>query len=178
MRVSRRELLSLAAAGVSASCGYTLAGRGSFLPPYIQIVGIPLFGNRTPYATIEQTFTEKVRVEFQSRRFTVRPTEEGTDGVVRGDITGIGASPVSLSQQQVATRFRFTVTVAVKFDDMQQNKTLWENPALSFSDEYELSSRAGLGAGSAAFLEQERVTVDRVATDFARSVVQAILEAF
>ena len=32
----------------------------------------------------------------------------------------------------------------VKFDDMTQKKTLWENPALSFSDEYELASAASI----------------------------------
>jgi len=176
--MTRREVLTMAATGFSASCGYSLAGRGSFLPTYIQILGIPLFGNRTPYATVEQLFTEKVRVEFQSRRYSVRPTEEGTDGVVRGEITGISAAPVGFTDAQLATRYRFTVTVAVKFDDMHQKKTLWENAALSFSDEYELSSRTSAGAGGAAFLEQERVTVDRVATDFARTVVQEILEAF
>lgn len=168
----------MAAAGLSASCGYTLAGRGSFLPAYIQVVGVPLFTNRTPYATVEQIFTEAVRIEFQNRRYTVRPTEEGTDGVVRGDITGISAAPVAFTNAQLATRFRFTVVIAVKFDDMHQKKTIWENAGLSFSDEYDLSSSASLGAGTASFLEQERVTVDRLATDFARNTVQAILEAF
>jgi hypothetical protein len=177
--MTRRELLTLAAAGISASCGYSLAGRGSFLPSYIQVLGIPLFLNRTPYATVEQMFTEKVRVEFQSRgRYIVKTTEEDADGVVRGEITGISAAPVGFTDAQLATRYRFTVTVAVKFDDMQQKRTLWENAALSFSDEYELSSRGSAGLGAASFLDQERVTVDRLATDFARSVVQAILEAF
>jgi hypothetical protein len=176
--MTRRELLAMAAAGASASCGYTLAGRGSFLPAYIQVVGVPPFTNRTPYATVEQLFTEKVRIEFQNRRYTVRPTEDGTDGVVRGDITGISAAPVGFTDAQLATRFRFTVIVSVKFDDMRQKKTLWENAGLSFSDEYDLSSRTSLGAGTASFLEQERVTVDRLAADFARNTVQAILEAF
>jgi hypothetical protein len=162
-----------------AGCGYSLAGRGSFLPSYIRTIGIPLFTNVTPYSTVEQIFTEKVRVEFQSRGgYTIKPTEEAVDAVVRGQITGISASPVGFTDAQLATRYRFTVSVAVKLDDVQQKKTLWENPALSFSDEYELANRASIGLGGAAFLEQERVVVDHLSTDFARSVVQAILEAF
>ena len=164
---------------LSAACGYSLAGRGSFLPDYIRILGIPLFLNRTPYLTAELMFTEKVRVEFQSRgRYQVQPSEEGADGVVRGEIAAINASPVGFTDAQLATRYRFTVTVSVKFDDLTQKKTLWENPALSFSDEYELSSRTSSGLDGAAFLDQERVAVDRLSTDFARSVVSAILEAF
>lgn len=178
--MTRRALLQMvAAAGASASCGYSLAGRGSFLPSYIRTIAIPLFLNRTAYVTAEQLFTEKVRVEFQSRgRYTVNPTEPGADGVVRGEITGISAAPVGFTDTQLATRYRFTVSVAVKFDDVKQGKTLWENPGLTFSDEYELASGQSLRLAGAAFLDQERVAMDRLSTDFARSVVQAILEAF
>jgi hypothetical protein len=177
--MTRRELLAMFFAGASASCGYSLVGRGSFLPDYIQIIAIPLFLNRTPYVTVEQVFTEKVRVEFQSRgRYRITPTEEGADGVVRGDIVGISLAPVGFTNAQLASRYRFTVTVSVKFDDLRQKKTLWENPALSFSDEYELANSGSISVVGAAFLDQERVVVDRMSTDFARSVVQAILEAF
>jgi hypothetical protein len=181
--VTRRGMLRalpLAALAASIGCGYSLAGRGSFLPGYIRTIGIPLFQNRTPFATIEQLFTERVRVEFQSRgRYAVQPTETGADGVVRGDILGISATPAGFGDQQLATRYRFTINVAVRFDDATQKKTLWENPALSFSDEYELNSRlTGATVDGAAFLEQERAAIERLANDFARSVVSAILEAF
>ena len=184
--LSRRQLLRaapvLATAVGAAACGYSLAGRGSFLPPYIRTIGIPLFLNRTPFVTVEQLFTEKVRVEFQSRgRYSVQPSENGADGVVRGEITAINAAPAGFTDAQLATRYRFTVNVSVKFDDNTQKKTLWENPALTFSDEYELASRLSLSGGTidgAAFLDQERAAIDRLSTDFARSVVSAILEAF
>lgn len=177
----RQILIALGAVGASA-CGYSLAGRGSFLPEYIRIIGIPLFQNRTAFVTAEQLFTEKVRIEFQSRgRYAVEPTEVGVDGVVRGEIVGISAAPAGFTDAQLATRYRFTVVVSVKFDDLAQKRTLWENSALSFSDEYELQSRLSLGGGAidaAAFLEQERAAMDRLSTDFARSVVSSILEAF
>jgi hypothetical protein len=177
--MTRRELLALLAAGAGTACGYSLAGRGSFLPDYIQVIAIPLFLNRTPYVTVEQVFTEKVRVEFQSRgRYRITANEEGADGVVRGDIVSITLAPVSFTDAQLATRYRFTVMVSVKFDDLRQKKTLWENPALSFSDEYELANSGSINVVGAAFLDQERVAIDRMSTDFARSVVQAILEAF
>ena len=86
---------SLAAGLGAASCGYALAGRGSFLPDYIRVLGIPMFGNATPFQTVEQVFTQKVRLEFQSsRRYTVVPTDEGVDGIVRGQIISISTQPV------------------------------------------------------------------------------------
>ena len=180
--VSRRAVLRalpiLAGSIGAASCGYALAGRGSFLPDYIKTLGIPMFGNATPYQSVEQLFTQKVRLEFQSsRRYTVVPSDEGVDGVVRGEISSISLNPVSLNDAQLASRFRVTVIVKVRFDDVKAQKTLWENAALSFSDEYELTSST-TGTDVAAFVGNERVAMDRMSTDFARSVVSAILEAF
>src|SRR5688572_949979 len=82
-RVVLRALPILAAGLGTASCGYALAGRGSFLPDYIKTLGIPMFGNATPYQSVEQIFTQKVRLEFQSSwLYTVVPSDEGVDGVV------------------------------------------------------------------------------------------------
>jgi hypothetical protein len=182
-RVSRREVLRMlpvAAAGVgAASCGYALAGRGSFLPAYITTLGIPMFANQTPYQTVEQLFTQKVRLEFQSsRRYTVVPGDQGVDGVVRGAIESISIAPVGLNDQQLASRVRFTVIVKVSLEDVKAQKVLWENPSLSFSDEYDLPSQTGATVNVASFIDNDRVAMDRISTDFARSVVSAILEAF
>lgn len=185
--LTRREMLrATALAGLTAGtagCGYSLAGRGSFLPDYIRTLGIPMFGNRTPYSPMEQLFTEKVRVEFQSRgRYQVLPTDTGVDGVVRGDVVSIGLAPAGFNPSQQASRYRFTVVVGVSFADTRQQKVLWENPALNFSDEYDLASASSATvaatAGAGAFIDQERAAVDRLTTDFARSVVSAIMEAF
>jgi hypothetical protein len=180
--VSRRELLrglaALSMSIASSSCGYALAGRGSFLPDYIQTLGIPMFGNATPYQSVEQIFTQKVRLEFQSsRRYTVVPGDEGVDGIVRGQIESISLVPVSLNDQQLASRSRVTVVVKVAFEDVKTGKTLWENPSLSFSDEYELANPSS-GQDVSAFVGNDRVAMERLSTDFARSVVSAILEAF
>ena len=181
-QASRRQFLKAIpaiAAGVGAvSCGYALAGRGSFLPDYIQTLGIPMFGNTTPYQTVEQIFTLKVREEFQSsRRYTVVPSDENVDGIVRGEISAISLQPVALNNQQLASRTRVTVTVKVQFEDVKAGKVLWENPALSYSDEYDLANPSS-GQDVSAFIANDKVAFDRLSTDFARSVVSAILEAF
>lgn len=177
--MTRRELLALLPMLGAAGCGYSLAGRGSFLPDYIRTIGIPAFGNATPYATVEQVFTEKVRIEFQSRgQYSVVPTDTGADGIVRGTITSISMAPVGYTDAQLARRYRFTITVGVSFTDAKQQKPLWENGSVTFSDEYELASPTSINLDAQAFLGQERAAVDRMSSDFARTVVSAILEAF
>ena len=181
-QASRRDFLKtlplIGGLGATA-CGYALAGRGSFLPDYIKTLGIPMFGNTTAYQAVEQIVTQKVRLEFQSsRRYTVVPSDEGVDGIVRGEITSITTSPVSLTDAQLASRYRVTVIVKIAFEDVKAQKVLWENPALSFSDEYELANPGSSGADVSAFIGNERLALDRLSDDFARTVVSAILEAF
>ncbi len=40
-------VLLVGTAVACSGCGYTLAGRGAFLPDYIRTIGIPMFENTT-----------------------------------------------------------------------------------------------------------------------------------
>ena len=51
-------LVVLLAAACSTSCGYSLAGRGSFLPADIGSVGIPMLVNASTFFDVEQVLTE------------------------------------------------------------------------------------------------------------------------
>ena len=51
----------LACSGASVACGYALAGRGSYLPAYINVIGVPPFVNRSTVFNLETLLTEKVR---------------------------------------------------------------------------------------------------------------------
>jgi hypothetical protein len=169
----------LLAALLSAGCGYALAGRGSFLPDYIRVVGIPQFENRSTFFQVEQVLTDKVRSEFIGRgKYQVVSETAGSDAVLSGEILAISAQPVGFNEQQLASRYLFTWTMKVAFTDARTNEVLWSNDALTFREEYDLSTRSNTAIEGAAFLDQERSSVERIATDVARSVVTSILEAF
>ena len=176
----KRLLLLLALMGfVAPGCGYSLAGRGSFLPADIRVVGIPQLVNNTTFFQIEQILTEKIRTEFIGRgRYRVIPAPEGADAVVTGTVTSINVQPVGFTEQQLASRYLFTLTMNVQFTDTRTAMVLWQNGALTFREEYELSTRSNVALEGATFLSQERSSFDRIADDVARTVVTAILEAF
>ena len=164
---------------VAPGCGYSLAGRGSFLPADIRVVGIPQLVNNTTFFQIEQILTEKIRTEFIGRgRYRVIPAPEGADAVVTGAVTSINVQPVGFTEQQLASRYLFTLTMNVQFTDTRTAMVLWQNSALTFREEYELSTRSNVALEGATFLSQERSSFDRIADDVARTVVTAILEAF
>jgi hypothetical protein len=163
----------------ASGCGYALAGRGSFLPAYIRTVGIPAFENRTATSRIEQVLTLKVRDEFIGRgRYASRNDTVGADAVLTGEIAGFSVQPVGFTEQQLASRYLFSVIMRVRFTDARTNEVLWSDDALRFSAEYELSTRSNRALEGAAFLDQESSAFDRIANDIARTVVTAILEAF
>ena len=170
----------LVAAIGSAGCGYALAGRGSFLPTDIRVVGIPPLVNRTTFFDVEQILTEKIRNEFIGRgKYRVVPEAADADAVLNAEITAITLSPVAFTSTQLASRYQFVLTMKVDFIDNRVNKSLWANDALSFTGEYDLTSGAGDPAINAAtFVDQQRSSFDRIATDVARTVVTAIVEAF
>lgn len=176
---SRPLVLIVALVLTLPGCGYSLAGRGSFLPAYIQVVGIPTLLNRTPFYDVEQILTDKIRSEFIGRgKYRITPDASGVDAVLTGEVLTIAVQPVGFTDQQLASRYQFTLVMRVEFTDARTSEVLWSNDALTFREEYELQTRGNTALEGAAFLDQERSAFDRIATDIARTVVTAILEAF
>jgi Lipopolysaccharide-assembly len=167
----------LCAAG-SAGCGYALAGRGSFLPAYIERIGIPAFGNRTPVFNLETLLTQKVRSEFIGRgKYQILPETTGVDALLTGEVTAVSITPVSFTSQQLASRYALTMTARIELRDMRENKVLWENPSVVYRQEYDATTGKD-SLDPAAFFQQDTNSLERISTEFARAIVSAILEAF
>jgi hypothetical protein len=160
------------------ACGYALAGRGSFLPPYIRTIGVPTFINRTSVFNLETLLTQKIRSEFIGRgKYQILPENTGVDAVLTGEVTSVSIAPASFSAQQLATRYALTMTARIELRDLREDKVLWENPGLLFREEYESTSGTGI-ADPVAFFQQDLTALDRISAEFARTIVSAILEAF
>ena len=163
----------------TTSCGYSLAGRGSFLPAYIKTIGVPTFTNHSTVFNLETLLTQKVRAEFIGRgKYQVLPQGSGVDALLTGEVTSVIVAPSSLNPQtQLASRYAITMTARIELRDVRENKVLWENPSVTFRQEYEAT--AGRSATDpAAFFQQDTDSLERMSTDFARTIVSAILEAF
>ena len=176
---SIRALLAALVCGALAGCGYSLAGQGSFLPDYIETVAIPMFENNTPVFDVEQLLTQEVRTAFISRgSYRVQTADAGADATLTGTITDIRIAPASFSADQQASRYVFTLQAAIEFRDLTTGEVVWDDPQMVFSDEYEVASGTGDIASVSTFFGQEANTVERLAVDFATTVVSSILEAF
>ena len=163
----------------ASGCGYTLAGSGSFLPDYIETIAIPIFENNTPVFEVERMLTQEVRTAFIGRgSYRVQTDALGADATLTGSINDITITPASFTADQQASRYIFTVTASIEFRDLTTNEIVWDNQSLVFSDEYEVASGAGDVENVSAFFGQQSNAIERIATDFAATVVSSILEAF
>jgi hypothetical protein len=159
-------------------CGYSLAGRGSFLPAYIKTIGIPTFANRTVVFNLETLVSQKVRSEFIGRgKYQILPEATGVDALLSGEITAVSIQPASFGSTQLASRYAIMMTARIELRDLRENKVLWENPSVMFRQEYDATGGRTI-LDPAAFFQQDTNALERISTEFARTIVSAILEAF
>src|SRR5476649_2669625 len=173
------SVLSVLCVVVTSGCGYSLAGRGSFLPAYIHTIGIPTFANRTVVFNLETMLTQKVRAEFIGRgKYQILPDNTGVDALLTGEVTAVNIQPASFSPNQLASRYAITMTARIELRDVRENKVLWENPSVLFRQEYDATGGRTTTVDPAAFFQQDTTALERMSTEFARTIVSAILEAF
>ena len=171
-------VLSVLCVVCAPGCGYSLAGRGSFLPAYIRTIGVPTFVNRTVVFNLETMVTQKVRSEFIGRgKYQILPEATGVDALLTGEVTAVNIQPASFTPNQLASRYAITMVAKIELRDLRENKVLWENPSVMFRQEYDASGNRAV-IDPAAFFQQDTNALERISTEFARTIVSAILEAF
>ena len=105
------------------------------------------------------------------------PERTGVDAVLIGELQSISLNVASFNEQQQATRYALTVVVKAEFRDLKTDKVLWSNPGWQFSEQFDVTN-ATTGTDPNAFLGQDINAQERLAAEFARALVSAILEAF
>jgi outer membrane lipopolysaccharide assembly protein LptE/RlpB len=171
---NRMKLLWIVPLVLLAGCGYSTGGRATRLPKSVQTIAIPAFVNQTQSYRIEQTMTAAVVREFNSRsNYTVvSDAAAGADATLRGTIVSTQLSPLTYdSQTGRASSAMVIVTMKVSVTD-KQGKPLFENQNYVFREQYQVSREIS------SFFEEESPAVERMARDFARTLVADILENY
>jgi len=160
------------------TCGYTEcyrpAGSGEALPKHIKTVAIPAFQNPSLRFKVEQRFTAAMIDEAQrrARSLKVVSAPEGADAVMLGTIKQFGLRGLALDDFGRARVYEVTIVVGLTLRDQTRNKVIFDNQNYVFRDTYEIST------DPQSFFNEEGPAVDRIARDFARSALTAILEGF
>ena len=174
--MTTRGHVSLLLAFVSmalCSCGYKLAGTGTFLPKSIRLVAVAPFENRTGRPEIEVRTTEAVARELSRHGGLKIVTDKATaDAYLEGAVTDFHTTPVQFSSEGRATRLETTVVLRASLRDLKSGELLWSQANLLFRDQYDVQQQ------EADYFDLETTALDALALGAARTLVDSITEGF
>jgi len=157
-----------------SGCGYHTAGSATHLPPGIATLSVPVFKNRTQGYHTEVAFTSAVVHELNTRtkyRVTER-TSAVNDAVLEGTILTESIAPLTYDSSSGATSsYLITITAKVVLTSAT-GQGLYQNSKLSFRQQYQSTQDIS------AFVQEDTAAVNRLARDFAQTVVADMLESF
>ncbi len=156
----------------SGACGYRVAHKNR-LDLGIASVAIEPFENNTTTYRVEQKLAQALTqkfVEKTSWEITVHPSQ--ADAVLRGVVSRLSVSPVTFGQGNFGSTFLVTMDAHVELRENSTGRVLFRNDRYIFRDQYQIN------VDVERFFTEENPALDRIAEDFASSVVTSILEAF
>jgi len=157
---------------ILSGCGYRRIGSGASLPVHIHTIAIPTFQNTSLRYKVEQRFTAAVIDEFLRRARSLRITSDpaGADAVLTGTIKHVYRAGGILDNTGRNRVFEVVIVLGVTMRDVKNKKVMFDNQGFVFKGEYELSD------DPVSFFNEDDPAVDRIARDFAQSLVTTILD--
>lgn len=175
VKISKALLIALVSSiSLLTSCGYHTAGKGGSQIPNLNTLAVPTFINQTTTYKVGQTLTSAVVKELLKRTNykLVYHDDNSADATLHGTVTAAAAFPQTYDPQ-TSRASSMVVTVNMKITLVARDgRVLYDNPNYSFRDQYQISRDIS------TFFEEETPALDRLARDFARTLVSDMLEAF
>ena len=159
---------------LTTSCGYHTAGNRVRLPSDLHTIYVPGIGNVSPAYHVGPTLTEAVIKELRERtNYRIVTVNDGNaDAVLTGTIITVYVAP--LTYDSVTGRISSSMVMIVLSASLtgKGGSVLWSNGNLVYREQYQESIDV------ASFFEESTPAVQRIATNFAKTLVANILEAY
>jgi outer membrane lipopolysaccharide assembly protein LptE/RlpB len=172
--VRRRHLLATLLLLTLTGCGYHAAGSASHLPADVRTIAVPVFATRAQQFHTEFAFTQAVVSELNTRtKYRVLTQDsDSADATLHGTILSQIASPLTYDSSSGQTSsYLITITAKVVLT-AHDGHVLYQNNSLLFREQYQSTQDL------TTFIQEDGPAVQRVARDFAQTVVANILESF
>jgi outer membrane lipopolysaccharide assembly protein LptE/RlpB len=155
-------------------CGYHTAGSATHIPAGVQSIAVPVFTTRAQAYRTEMVFTQAVVRELNTRT-RYRVLTDGSadaDAVLSGTILTQSSVPLTYDSTTGQTSsYLITITAKVMLT-ARNGRVLYRNDALSFREQYQSTQDLS------GFIREDQPAVQRIARDFAQTVVGDMLESF
>jgi hypothetical protein len=140
-------LLAAAALGLAA-CSSTSSDivykpAAQIMPANIKRISVRPFANKTQQFGLEEKLTLKIIDEFlKNGEYAVSP-ENAAQGVIVGEISHYILTPIQYDVNMVPTVYKINVIATVRLLDREQNRYIWEEPALQVTKMYSSANLPG-----------------------------------
>jgi outer membrane lipopolysaccharide assembly protein LptE/RlpB len=173
--LARRATLFISlVAMLQSGCGYHIEGHSNSLPTSVHVIAVMALENKTTSYRIEQKLTSATVHEFLVRTpYKIVSNAADGDAVLRGKVVSLEAVPLLFDTQSgSATTMLVTVKCEVSLTDTATDKVLYHSENFVFRSEYEISTNVP------SFFEEQDPALDRLAQDFAKKLVAAVIENY
>ena len=172
LRWVHSALWLLLVSGSISSCGYRVAERNR-LDLGISSVAVEPFENTTTTYRVEQKLAGAIVRKFvEKTSWAVRSRTSDADAVLSGVVSRLSVSPVTFGQSSFGTTFLVTLAARVELRENSTGRVLFKSDRYVFREQYQLNIDVE------RFFTEQNPALDRIAEDFAASVVTSILEGF
>ena len=156
------------------ACGYHTVGAASHLPANVRTIAVPTFTTRAQAFHTEFAFTQAIVRELNSRTRLqiVNKEDPSADATLHGIILTQSSSPLTYDSTSGQTSsYLITITARVTLTD-RSGRVLYQNDSLPFREQYQSTQDV------TSFIQEDSPAVQRIARDFAQTIVSAVLEAY
>lgn len=155
-------------------CGYHTAGSATHIPGNVRTLAVPIFATKAQAFRTEMAFTQATIRELNTRtRYRILNTgSPDADATLRGTILSQSVAPLTYDATSgQSSSYLVTITAQVLLT-AHNGRVLYRNDAITFHEQYQSTQDLN------GFIREDPAAVNRVARDFARTVVGDMLESF
>ena len=167
MRLLTLTLLAL------TGCGYHTAGSAAHIPANVHTLAVPVFTTRVLNYHTEMALTQAVVRELNTRtRYLITNTDKDDDAVLTGTILSQTVVPLTYDSSTSQTSSYIVTIIAKVILTARDGHILYQNDAVAYREQYQSTQDLS------GFIEEDGPAVQRIARDFAHTVVADMLESF
>ncbi|MFQ5740680.1 MAG: LPS assembly lipoprotein LptE [Acidobacteriota bacterium] len=153
-------------------CGYRVASANRLAPDISSVAVLPL-QNKTSTFAVEQVLTRSlIHALVEKTGYKVLEDASQADAVLKGVISRATVRPVTFGRGSFGSTFLVTLTAQIELKERRSGKVLFKNDRYIFREQYVIN------ADLENFFSELNPAIDRIAGDFASSVVSTMVEGF
>ncbi len=154
------SIVSAICLSLSACWLYSFKGT---LPPDIKNIAIPMFADRTAEFNIQQTVTDKIRLNFIKENLLKLVEEDHANSVLTGTILSVEDRPLVYTENEntgeAVTEYRVTLKIEVEWFDNVNNRSVFKKQFIGYS-EYDPTGATSKTRDTALTEAIEQITED------------------